>query len=404
MSVENVDNLLEITNTNNEAVDNTQEQLTFFKIKQTHGINETNLMTLPFISLKRKVEPTIERVWKKSNDEVVSMKVVGGEHGVPQIAELDVLLALFRIHLKNNKNGFFKNKDTNQLKIPQKIHFTYSMLADELGYKTKSGFLKKKLEKSVKKLNETTIYNKFAILDAEKGEFVSKFKGEESCRILKRYKSYSKEDYKRENGKLMNPYEIKDYQCVEIDDFFLSNMCNNYYKIYDYEKYKGLKMAIAKKIFLILNTWSKGNSKFITYQVLADYIGLDFKEKKEQYYAIKQINKAVQELVDVGYIDSFDILRNQGVNIIFNQYKLDQANYKHLFKNPNEIVPELRQYGLEYDEIGKLMEKESTDYVIGVLRSLRYRLEAKGENKTNPREYLLSAFGKVKWDVKQFMD
>lgn len=404
MIVDNVDNAVELSNIDNKLVDNSQEQLTFFKIKQTHGINETNLMTLPFVSLKRKSESTIERVWKKSNNEIVSMKVVGGEFGVPQIAELDVLLALFRIHLKNNKNGFLKNKETNQLKIPQKIHFTYSTLADELGYKTKSGSLKKKLERSVKKLNEATIYNKFAILDAEKGEYISSFKGEESCRILKRYKSYSKENYKKENGKLMNPYEIKDYQCVEIDDFFLNNMCNNYYKIYDYEKYKGLKMAIAKKIFLILNTWSKGNSKFITYQVLADYIGLDFKEKKECYYAIKQINKAMQELVDVNYIDNFEILRNKGVNIIFNQYKLDKDNYKHLFKNPNDIVPELRKYGFEYEEIGKMIEKESLDYIIGVLRSLRYRLETNGESKTNLKKYLLSAFEKEKWDVKEFMD
>ncbi|MEG1309834.1 MAG: replication initiator protein A [Bacilli bacterium] len=402
--MENVDNTLEVSDTVEESVDKPEEQLTFFKLKENHGFNETNLMTLPFISLKRKKIDSFERTWKKSNNEIVSIEVIGGKNGVPQIAELDVLLALFRIHLKNNKNGFFKNKETKITKIPQRIHFTYTELAKEVGYKDNSGFVKKKLETSIKKLNETTIYNKYAIMDAEQGKYISTFKGEKSCRILKNYTSYTKEDYKKENdGKLMNPYQVKDMQYVEIDDFFLNNMCNNYYKIYDYQKYKGLKMAIAKKIFLILNTWSKGNSKNLTYQVLADYIGLDFKEKKDQYYAIKQINKAMEDLVEVGYIDGFKTLRNTGVNIIFNQFKLDADNYKHLFKKSEEVLAELRSLGIEYDEMEDLAKKTSPQYLVGVLRRIRYKKEVKGEHIEDNKKYFLSAFSS-KWDVKQFLD
>ena len=203
----------------------------------------------------------------------------------------------------------------------------------------------------------------------------------------------------------MNPYEVKNFQSVEIDDFFWSNMCHNYYKLYNYEKYKELKTAVAKRLFLILNTWSKGNSKFISYQALVSYIGLDFEEKKDQYYAVRQIKKAFQELVDIGYIDNFDASSKDGIDIIFNQMKLDDNKFKHLFKNVNDIIPEFRSYGLEYEEIAKIMEKEKVEYVVGVLRSLRYRTEIKSENKTNYKNYLLSAFGKKKkWDVKEFMD
>ncbi|MBS4893805.1 MAG: replication initiator protein A [Veillonella parvula] len=380
------------------------EQISFFKIKEGHSFNETNLMTLPFISLKKKEEKVIERSWKKSNNEIVSIKVVGGEHGVPQIAELDVLLALFRIHLKNNNNGFYKNNKTLETQIPKKINFTYALLARELGYKQNGGALKKKLEKSIRKLNEVTIYTKFAILDAKSGEYISKFNGLESCGILNSYCSYSKEDYKRmNNGQTLSPYKMIENQSIEIDDFFLNNMCNNYYKVYDYEKYKELKMGIAKKLFLILSTWSKGNSKFLTYQVLADYIGIDFKETKDIYNAKYQIKKAVNELVSIGYIDGFEERKGEGIEIIFNKRKLMSANYKDMFLTENEMIGELRQIGIDYDEIGLIFRNNDPEYIAAMLRMMREKTD-KGERIKSKRDYFLSAMKGDRFNLKQYMN
>ena len=33
---------------------------------------------------------------------------------------------------------------------------------------------------------------------------------------------------------LLSPYEVEEHQSVEIDDFFYNNICNNYFKLYDY--------------------------------------------------------------------------------------------------------------------------------------------------------------------------
>lgn len=405
--VENVEKYLEDSNIANLPVEKSEEQLSFIKFKKHEGFNETNLMTLPFISLKRKPEQIISRSWKKSNDEIVSLEVVGGAKGVPQIAELDVLLALFRIHLKNNKNRFtqkktnMEDKKNTKVDIPKKIHFTYFELAKEVGYAKYGGKQKEALEKSIKKLNETTIYNKFAIFDASKGEFVSMFKGEKSCRILKNYTSYTEVDFKREEGRTLKPNEIKDYQYVEIDDFFLSNMCNNYYKIYDYEKYKELKSAVAKRIFLILNTWSKGNKKVLSYESLVNYIGLDYETPKEKNYARDLINRAMKELKEINYIDDFKKKRSEGIEIIFNQRSVDVENYKHMFNKFSEIMEELRTYGINYDEMPKITEKVSEEYLKGLLRNIRYNVEVKGNNIKNKRQYFLSAL-KERWDVSQF--
>lgn len=405
--VDNVENCYEFDKLaiydTDDNIDNTNEdQMSFFKIKEHQSINETNLMTLPFIWLKRTKVPSFTREWKRSNGEIVSMEVVGGKEGVPQIAELDVLLALFRIHLKNNKNGFYRNKTAKKAHIPQRIHFTYLGLANELGYKVMGGALKKKLEKSIKKLNEATIYNKFAIMDAEKKKYITTFKGEKSCRILKNYTSYEKETHLREEGRLLNPQEILDYQYIEIDDFFFNNMCNDYFKVYDYEMYKLLKMNISKKLFLILSTWSKGASKFLTYQVIFDYVGLDVKDKKELYFQVSQVKKAMEEYKKIGYIEDYNERKGEGIEIIYNRKKLDTNNYKNLYISENECVAQLREYGIEYEEMNDVINSCGLEYVSALLRSMKYRLKKK-DTINNTRKYILSAVKDGNYNLKDFM-
>lgn len=95
---------------------------------------EKNLMILPFISLKREPEKIIQREWKMINGEIANIKVVGGQYGVPQIFELDVLLALFNIAFKNSNNSFANISNT--------ITFTYQELSEEIGYSQYSGKVK----------------------------------------------------------------------------------------------------------------------------------------------------------------------------------------------------------------------------------------------------------------------
>ncbi|MEG2289663.1 MAG: hypothetical protein RSC24_06815 [Clostridium sp.] len=401
-----MDNMDEVSNINDLDVDNSldiknEDQISFFKVKDHQSINESNLMTLPFIWLKRKKINVFSREWKKSNGELVSLKVVGGEDGVPQIAELDVLLALFRIHLKNNKNGFYRNKKTKKSEIPQRIHFTYLGLANELGYKQMGGALKKKLEKSIKKLNETTIYNSFAIMDAEKKEYVATFKGEKSCRILKNYTSYEKKIHLREEGKLLNPQDILDYQYIEIDDFFFNNMCNDYFKVYDYEKYKLLKKNVSKKLFLILSTWSKSASKYLSYQVIFDYVGLDVMDTKEKYFQVSQVKKAMDEYVSIGYIDGYNERKGEGIEIIYNKRKLDTSLFKTLYLTESECVSQLRAYDIQYEEMNDIINKNGLEYVASLLRSMKYRIE-QGDTISNKRRYVIKAIEKGDYNLNEF--
>ncbi len=197
-------------------------------------------------------------------------------------------------------------------------------------------------------------------------------------------------------------------QYVEIDDFFLINMCNNYYKIYDYEKYKNLKLSVAKKIFLILSTWSKNDSKFLTYQTLADYIGLDY-SKSEKRYTVDLINRSMKELVDINFIEDFEKIRGEGVKIVFNKRKNDLNMYKDLIKNEFDLMAELRRVGIDWDEMSFISKYTTEEYLIGVLKSIRYKQEVKGEIIKDVRKYFLSAFNfdnnpnYIRWDVREFL-
>lgn len=384
------------------------EQLSLFKIKDNQGFNETNLMTLPFVWLKKfkKDNPvrSFERKWIKSDDTEVSITIVGGKYGVPCIAELDVLLALFRIYIKQMGNSIPINKDTKEAKLnSNSIHFTYRQLAKEIGYKGFGGATKAKLERSIKTLNESTMYTKFAVKDAKKGKYISQFNLEQSTRIIKGYRGYNKKDYIRENGIYLKANEIEDFQVVEIDNFFFENLCSSYFKVYDYEMYKKLKLGITKKTFLLLSTWSKSSCKFIKYQTLFDYIGLDCNTKKEIKYNKTQLSKALKELRDLGFIEDYKVRsgNNGGVEFIFNSYKTDLKFFKDRYTTSGEIVEKLRAINIGYDEISDLYKSNDERMIAGLLRYMDYR-EENGNTIVNHRKYLLTGL-KRKYNIKDFI-
>ena len=371
------------------------------KLKSYESVNESNLMTIPFVSFKKAKVFEIERTWVRSNGEEVGITIKGSTGGCPTMAEMDVLLALFRIMMKNKSNQYTYNENNNIVDFDRTINFTYKELADELGYADISGKIKKNLEKSIKILNETTIYSNFAFRDIEIGEYVADFKGEESCRIISKYKSYSMSKVKRQGKKYSNYKEIREQTSVEIDEFFFNNMCNNYFKIYNYKKYMSLTQSIAKKLFLILSQWSHGSSKYITYKVLYDYIGLDIKTDKDRNYYNRRIKDAIKELKEIKFIDDFEIKKLQGITFIFNKGKLDKEKYKHRYLTFNDIYIRLRDIGFDLDDINKYVRLDNESYIAGLLRYIDDKLD-KGYKISNLKNYIEKGLKYENYDVREY--
>ncbi|MEO2601079.1 replication initiator protein A [Clostridium butyricum] len=341
-------------------------------IKPFQGLNESNLMTLPFISLKRKKEPVLIRKWIKGNQEV-GLRVVGGERGCPTMYDLDVLLALFRLLIKSIDNKYTL-KD-NKVDFPKKINFTYRKLAKEMGFKNFGSGIKNRLENSIKTLNETTIYSSFAFRDQEQGKYIKTFKGEQSCRIICDFKSYSVEEQKINGDKLANPKEIEQKQSVKIDEFFYANMCNNYFKLYDHEKYIRLTRNIAKKILLILTQWSNGYEKYLNMQTIYDYVGLDVTDKKQEYYYNNELKKALDELKDVNFIKEYDFKVGEGITFIFNVTQKIKSKRLDKYKTDAEVISRLREIGVSYEDINKFVKMDTLSYISAMLRYVDNRYE-----------------------------
>ena len=140
--MDNVDNKSKLAESEASAsldiVDNSDETekevVEIMKLKSNQSINESNLMTLPFISLNKSKVKTLERYWEV-NGVMRGLTVKGTDNGCPTIAELDVLLALFKILTKNIEYKYEYNRTTKTANFPRTIHFTYQELSNELGYK-----------------------------------------------------------------------------------------------------------------------------------------------------------------------------------------------------------------------------------------------------------------------------
>lgn len=355
-----------------KVVDNVDNSTEVIKLKEItlsehQGINESNLMTLPFVSMKRKPEKVIERKWARGGQEV-GIKVLGSaEYGCPTMYDLDVLLALFRIMMKNVDNKYLLTEN-NSVTLPnEKIHFTFRQLAREMGLKSFGQITKDRLVKSIRVLTESTIYSKFSIRDCVEGKFVL-HNGVESCRIITKSSSYSVKEMKFNGKKLASPKEILDKQYVIIDEFFYKNMCSNYFKVYDRDKYLKLKSNIAKKLFLILTQWSKGYEKYVTMQVLYDYIGLEIETKQDKFYYNRELKKALKQLQEVGFIDEFEFLVNDGVKFLFSRKGLARKYGHSKYTKSEEVVARLREFGVDYNYITTYCTAETIDYVAALLR------------------------------------
>lgn len=389
----------DLTKTEDGKVD----EVVFLKIKEYESINERNLMTLPFVWLRKNPPGSLTRTWKKSNGDTVSIKVSGGPLGIPSIFEFDILLALLKIYVKDNGGGFYINKSTNECDISDKIHFSYRELAKEMGYKNYGGSIKKRLEEGITRLTETTMYSEFSLIDAKDKEYISQYKGIRSSRLIERYVGYEKDKYLRMYGEELTAREIKEYQVIQLDKFFFENLKNRYFQVYNYNTYIKLRQGVSKRLFLIFSTWSRGSSKFVKYQTLYDYIGLDNNTPKDKQSNNRLIKKALDELVSIGFIDKFEIKRGRepGINIIFNSIKNDSKLLKGKYTNDNECVERLRVIGFDYSEILDIMNDNDRKYIAGLLRYIDAK-ENRGEKISSYKEYFLKGI-RSKFNIDDYI-
>lgn len=341
--------------------------------KPSQSFNESNLMTLPFISLKRTKESILKRKWIRNNVEVELTVKGSTDLGCPTIYEMDVLMALFKIQLKNMDNKIVVSSDNKVENMSDTINFTYRELAKEMGLKGFGKKTKERLENSIKCLVETTIYSKQAVRNQIEGEYVSTFEGEESARIISKYKKYSVTTRKLENKNLLSPEEIKESQSIKIDKFFFDNIVGNYFKLYDYDKYKTLKNSIAKKMLLILTQWSHGNEKYIKLQTLYDYLGIVIETKQEEYYWNRRIRAAIDELKQVKFVQECSFNADNGINLVFNTTVREKNKGLDKYKTDAEIVCRLRELGVDYDDITKFCRMDTMSYVAALLRYIDHR-------------------------------
>jgi hypothetical protein len=385
-------------------VDNVLEkEIEIISLKSNQSINESNLMVVPFISMNKTKIKILERSWM-SNGTERSIKVVGSaEHGCPTIAELDVLLGLFRILMKNVGFQYEYNRSTGKVNLPKVINFTYQELASELGYKVYGGALKKKLENSVKCLNEATIYSNFGLRDAEIGDYIIDYNKMESFRILGEYKSYSYSRKKKQGEKIGNAKQVKEQQSIEISNFFFNSICNNYFKIYNYGNYIKLSKGLSKKLYLLLNQWSHGYEKYLTYPTLYDMLGLDVKTSQKEYYYNRLIKDALDELVEIKFIQNYEIKKTEGVILIFNENKRKQSKYLDKYNSQEEIITRLQSIGLSLEEWTKYYRLDNQDYVKALLRYVDYRENVKKDIK-NILDFTRDGLKKENYEVGEFMD
>ena len=360
------------------------------RIPVDESILEGNLIELPFISYYKEKEPltAIEYVWKDSKGIEKKIEVRGSKWGVPDEYCFDVLTALFRLHVKQNKCVEF-DMEEKKWNMNKTIHFSLSELAREMGYKSLGKNVFDKLDIALEILNDTTIYNKAggSFLDVKEKEYLTTEK-KESTRIVTNYKSYRYSKL-REGQKRINYREIKDMTSVVIDDFIYESLCNSYFKIFNYEEYRQLKMGIAKKIYLLLNKWrAKRKRIYLTWETLYQKIPLT--DKKPEKYRRKRIREACKKLIDIGYIKEvhenstgLEFVFGDGIEEINNTQDVKQieSNNENKFNTIYDILMALNDVHMDSSIVQRILSNVDMNKI----RETLIKIEEK-ENDVKKRE------------------
>lgn len=308
------------------------------KINVNEAILEGNLIELPFITYNRigsdnNFVTMVEYNWVDSKGVKRGIEVRGSsKYGVPTAFDFDVLVSLLRVFVENNTVEYNQRLFDESLISDSdvEINFTFTQIARDLGYSRPNSKILEKIQISLERLIDTTIYNKFngGIYDICTSDYITDEK--EAFHILNYLKSY----HYTTGEKRLGSNQIK--QKVILNKFFYRSIANNYFKYFDYNKYTRLQGGISKKLYLLLNKWCVRNEQFKAFnlQTLYDRIPLDpsgsVKVKNQS------LKRALESLVKVGYITDFEInSKTKKATLYFNkmvntQLSFDDANNSQL--------------------------------------------------------------------------
>lgn len=391
-----------------DEIDVKQKKLAVYN---SHVVNESNLMTIPIFSLKRKKKITVDGqsfykdtmlsyTWKRGDAEV-GLRVVGSsKSGCPTIHELEVYLGLMKLATKS-QNNLLLFEDGKVSNFPRKIYFTYRELAKVLGY---SGFGKKtkeSLENAIQCMNETTIYSDFALRNQESKDYVADFNGSESFRLLENYCAYSVTRFKKANKSLLSSRDVKEYQSVELGEFFYKNLCNGYLKLLNFDLFLQLTRGMAKKLMLLLTQWSHGSEKVLKVATIYNYLGVQASTSSDKATSKRELKLSLTELVDHRFLADFRFLDRETLLIKFPESTTATKKLMAKYTTEIEVVVRLREIGFEYEEIGKYCTKENLGYVAALLRYTDYRQGTTSIDHL--KAFVLKGLVNENYDVKEFL-
>lgn len=361
-------------------------------IKIDEDFVENNLIDLPFIYYYKSKEPitAITYKWTTSDGKNRAIEVRSSKYGIPTPYDYNVLLALFRIYIRQqgNKVVLIKDQDiVNFDELDNTVNFSFKELMEEMGYKSNSAPNKKKVEKAIETLVDTNIYNTSSggLYNPFTKEYITDAKFQ--IGILDGYKTYNYVTATDENGneivdkngevkQKIDKKSVKDKCTIKIDKFFLKSLYYGNGKISDKNLRLSLKNDIARKIYLILNKWRNNRAEmFLKFETLYNRIPLN--DTKDDYYRKRRVLEGLNELKETEYIIEYQKERD-GVNIVFsNEKKLKiQEKFEGLLSKYNtydEIVNQFFVYGIDDKTFNKCFQIHKIPYYQALLRFVEDR-------------------------------
>lgn len=357
-------------------------------IKVEEDYIENNMIDLPFIFYYKTKEPvtSITYSWLGSDNRERAVEVRSSKLGVPDAFCYDVLLALFRLYIKQYDNKIHQIKTEEDLnKIDNTVNFSFRELVKEMGYKSFSKHNKTKVQKAIETLIDTTIYNKASgIYNPITKEYI--IDETFTISILYSFKNYNYIELKDEKGNLIldekgrpiktvSKESIKDKCSIKIDKFFIKNLFFGNAKISDKKLRLTLKNEVAKKLYLILNKW-RNNRKSMILKYSTLYNRIPLTDYKDDYYRKRRLKDALEELAKVGFIYGFK-MEKDSVLIMFDKVdELIEANQIEAllskYNTYEEIIEGLESYNISDSVIKTHFKIHKIPYYQALLRYVDY--------------------------------
>ncbi|MBU3114043.1 hypothetical protein [Clostridium lacusfryxellense] len=212
------------------------------------------------------------------------------EYGVPTLRDLDTLVALESIFIKNKTdNGICELKTEDLLDEDLYIDFTINKLSRELGFNSINNHTRDLIKRSIEVLVATTITNSYkgGLYDIRTKKYDNDLSSQ--YHYIEGYTGYEETD-------VSGITKIVDVTKIKISRFFYTMIVNNYNLIYDKTLYGKTKNYTAKKIYLLALLWmGKNNYTTTMIDTLIECVPV---AQKEIQYKRQYIKKALSDLND----------------------------------------------------------------------------------------------------------